>query len=100
MPKMIDLADVEAGMEEFRIRERSKTERPGMDGIVARAQLAALPAAALSGEIMSVCSDDRNEQFKVVNRLLQALAEEIASILTGQAQVIASRHEFKEAGRA
>jgi hypothetical protein len=126
LPKMIDLADVEAAMEAFRVRERAKTELPGMDGIVARAQLAALPAltiwrvkemnlgtdpnemmnalvmvlaAALSGEIMST-THERVEQFDIVNRVLQGLAEEIASILTGEAAVMASRHEFKEAGRA
>lgn len=126
MPLMIDLAEVEAAMEEFRIRERNKAEQPGMTGIVARAQLAALPAltiwrvkemnrgtepnellnalmmviaAALAGEIMST-EDDQKEQFAIVNRALQGLAEEIASILTGKAPVIAQRHEFKEAGRA
>jgi hypothetical protein len=127
VPQMIDLAEVEAAMEEFRIRERGKTERPGLEGVVARGQLAALPAltiwrvnemnrgtdanemmnalvmvvaAALSGEIMSTAGGDQTEMFAITNRLLQGLAEEIGSILTGAADIVASRHEFKEAGRA
>lgn len=111
-------------MEAFRIMERTKTELPGLEGVVARAQLAAMPvltiwrvhemnrgtdsnelmnallmvcAAALSGEILST-TDDRHEQFGVANRVLQGLAEEIGSILTGRTDV--TRHELKEAGRA
>jgi hypothetical protein len=126
MPQMIDIADVEAGMEEFRARERKKTDLPGVQGVVARAQLAvspeltlwrvkelnrgtdpnevmngivALVAATLAGEVLAVPMP-KDRQIAVINRTLTAIAEEVVSILSGQADMTIHRHEFKEAGNA
>lgn len=125
MPKMIDLAEVEAAMEEFRINQRSKAEDPDM-GIVFRAQLAVSPeltiwrakeinrgsdpnlimnavvmlvAATLAGEVMAV-EDETEAQFAVVNRILQAIAQETAVILTKPGYIVNQRFETTEAGRA
>lgn len=125
MPKMIDLAEVEAAMEKFRAGQREKAEHPEM-GCVYRAQLVVTPeltlwrarelnrgtdpnlimnaivmliAATVGGEVMAG-DEDLDEQFAIVNRVLQAVAEETAAILTRTSHIINQRFELKEAGRA
>lgn len=125
MPKMIDLADVEAAMEEFRASQRNKAEDPTM-GVVYRAQLAVTPeltlwrarelnrgtdanaimnavvmlvSATIGGEVMAN-ELDIEASFGLVNKILQAIAEETASILTNPGYVNHQRFALKEAGRA
>ena len=125
MPKMIDLAEVEAAMEEFRISQRKKAEDPTM-GFVYRAQLAVTPeltlwrareinrgtdgneimnaivmliAATIGGEVMAE-TDDQADQFDIVNKILRAVAEETAAILTKPGYIVNQRFDLKEAGRA
>lgn len=106
MPHLFDLSEVKASLDAFLESEKHKTELPGFEGVVARAQQAILApitiwraeesnrgtddntimnaivgmcASTIVGEIKENCPPgDVDAQFEVANRIIAAVAEEIA----------------------
>ena len=124
MPKMIDLAEVEAQLTEMFARTATESEKPGYEGVVARCQLALLPAitrwradefnrgvdantilnamtgmcaSTILGEVC-VLTVDEDAQITIINKVLQGIGEEIASMMKGSVREHGSK--LIEAGRA
>lgn len=125
MAQMIDIAEVEAHMIEFRASMEKQINDPEL-GMVYRAQLAVLPeltiwrakemnrggspndimnaivavvAGVIAGEVMSAAGD-KDEALGVINRTLRAIAEEAVAMLAQQRPITNKRFDFKDIGTA
>jgi hypothetical protein len=127
MPQIIDMAEVEAAMEDMRKRGAEAAKREGFDGVFARAQLAAIPplsiwraternrnadpaditlavtwsaALVIAAAVREVHPRDIDAQFALSNLCLSELGRKIGETLLGESGAHHSRIEGKEAGHA
>lgn len=125
MARLIDLGEIQAQLDEMVARSAAEAEKPGFEGVVARCQIATLPAitiwrasefnrgiepntilnaivgmvaSTLFGEVSSIYGD-RDRQIAIINKLLNGIGEEIKALMENPRS---REHRVKkiEAGRA